>query len=72
MDAGPIRRADPVEARKGTFLKSFEMGDFKEMLKYCGETRVAMARHKVEGELVFTRMNRWGKRGDVWQVFLLP
>lgn len=68
----PIRRVDPVEARKGTFLKTFAIGEMKEMLAYCGQTRIAMARHDVHGELVFTRMNRWGKQGDSWQVFLLP
>lgn len=68
----PIRQADPIEARKGVFLKDFPLSQVKEMLAYCGQTKVAMARYEVHGEIVFTRMNRWGKRGDSWQVFLLP
>lgn len=67
---GPV---DPREARKGTFLKSFEMGEFKEMLKFCGETKAAMVAHAIQRELVFTKVNRWGlsRKHDMWQVFLV-
>lgn len=71
MARGPV---DPREARKGVFLKSFEMGEFKDMLKYCGETKVAMVKNGIAGELVFSKVNRWGRgrKHDMWQVFLLP
>lgn len=65
-----MRQVDPNRARKGTFLKSFDSGDYGEMLDYCTDTEKAMKRNSVGGEIVYTRIfNK--KHGDTWQVFLL-
>jgi len=55
---GPV---DPVYARTGTFLRSFPISEFKSMLLYAGATKLAMVRHGIRGELVFTRMENWGE-----------
>ena len=70
--SGPV---DPRSARaSGYFLKSFEMGQFADMLKYCGQTKLTMVKHGVTGELVFSKVNMWGRgrKHDTWQVFLMP
>lgn len=67
-----MRRAEPGEAKKGEFLKSFDLGEFKEMLDYGGQTERAMSRNQIRGEIVYAKIST-GKRKkfDTWQVFLL-
>jgi hypothetical protein len=64
-----MRQVNPNQARKGTFLKSFDIGNFKEMLDYCGDTERAMGRNEIRGEIVYTKI--FSKKGDTWQVFLV-
>jgi hypothetical protein len=52
-------------ARTGTFIKSFGLKEFQEMLIWCDQTRAAMARNQITGDLVFTR------RTFMWYVYLI-
>jgi hypothetical protein len=81
-----MRKVDPVEARKGTFLESFDhaSGDLSDkapdaVIAYCKAAEASMKQlNKLEhlhvrGEIVYTQIPSWGKRkGHQWQVFLLP
>lgn len=69
-----MERVNPIVAREGTFIKSFPVRQFKEMLEYGDDTEIAMERHNIHGRLVFTRIGKGtGRRGaDTWQIFLLP
>jgi len=68
-----FRQVDPVEARTGVFLKSFDIGEYAGMLYYCGATKKAMKRHDITGEIVYTRigMGTQERKFDTWQVFLI-
>ena len=69
-----MRQAHPDEARTGTFLRTFAIYDFKDMIRYCEETERAMFRNRIKGEILYTKIPAWGRRrrNDTWQVFLLP
>ena len=66
-----MRLADPITARTGTFLKSFDIGEYKNMLVYCEQTEKAMKRNNIPGEIVFTKILAKKGKNDTWQVFLL-
>lgn len=57
-----FRQVNPVEARMGTFLDTFP----------CNDAGV-QGRHKIKGEIVYTKMNRWGRgsNNDTWQIYLI-
>lgn len=74
---GPV---DPRYARRGVFIKSFPLDQFGEMLAYAGSVKLAMTRHGVYGELVFTlivgapgrfQRTRSHRLMDTWQVYLM-
>ena len=70
---------NPVEARKGVFLDSFpaprgknEMNPPEDVLLYCEEQEANLRRLGASGEIVYSRIPKWGKhRGDMWWVCLL-
>ncbi len=69
-----IRKVDPVTARLGHFLKTFECTeeDFRAMMNYAIETKKAARQNKIKGEVVYTKMvGGHGARHDTWQVFFL-
>lgn len=67
-----MRRVSPVVARKGRFIKSFPSHQYQDMLNYGYETEMAMFRHHIKGELVFTEIGKGPKqRRWSWQIFLL-
>lgn len=66
-----MRRVEPREAKKGEFLKSFDIEQYKEMLRYGGETEDIMKNRRIRGEIIFTRIPGKYKKFDTWQVFLL-
>ena len=71
-----FRQVDPVEARMGICLGTFECNDsgFQGLKRGLQEAEKARVRHeKVNSEIVYTKMNRWGKgrNNDVWQIYMI-
>jgi hypothetical protein len=69
-----IRQVDPVTARLGHFLETFPCtSDGRtQMMNFAIEAAKAAKRNRIKGEVVYTKMNRWGYKGhDTWQVFFL-
>jgi len=70
-----IRQVDPVTARLGQFLGTFPLTEdgYTEMMNFAIETKKAAKRNKIRGEVVWTKMNRWGhgRGNDVYQVYFL-
>lgn len=65
-DYGSVRGpVDPAITRDGTFIRSFALRERMEMIGWCAETKKAMRRNKITGELVFTR------RTWMWYVYLI-
>jgi hypothetical protein len=73
------RLVNPVEARRGRFLKTFtskrgirEMELPDEVAWFIEDLEQSQQKLNLPGEVVYTRMARWGERlGDTWQVYLL-
>lgn len=70
-----FRQVDPVEARMGQYLETYECNDagFEGLKRGLQEAEKARRRHKKPGEIVYTKMNRWGKgrNNDVWQIYFI-
>lgn len=70
-----FRQVNPVEARMGTMLEVYDCNDagFQGLRRGLVEAENARRRHKIKGEVVYTKMNRWahGRNNDVWQIYLI-
>lgn len=70
-----FRQVNPVEARMGTFLDTFPCNDagVQGLKRGLEEAEKARKRHKIKGEIVYTKMNRWGRgsNNDTWQIYLI-
>lgn len=78
-----MRKVHPDEARKGTFLDSFEYTSGNtddeapdDVIAFCAVAEASMKHLQARGEIVYTQIPNWGKargkKGHTWQVFLLP
>lgn len=58
-----FRQVNPVEARMGTCLEVYDCNEagFQGLKRGLTEAENARKRHKIKGEIVYTKMNRWGK-----------
>lgn len=70
-----FRQVNPVEARMGQWLGTYECDEagFEGLKQGLDSAKKALARHKKKGEIVYTKMNRWGKgrNNDVWQIYFI-
>ena len=65
-----IKHVSPTTARKGKFIKSFEMNEKTQMLNYAAGVAKAMKRHRIPGEVVYTVVtSSWG--GQSYQIFVV-
>lgn len=74
MGKDEIRRVDPVTARLGHLLKTFDCTDedFIAMKNYAIESKKAAKRNGIKGEVVWTKMvGGHPSRYDTYQVFFL-
>lgn len=67
----PMRHVDPITARSGQYIETFELSQFHIMMRIMTPWKETMQRD-YHRELVYTRINMWGRKGDVFQVYLLP
>ena len=68
------RLVDPVEARKGQFIKSFPIGETYQLDGYMATQEKLLRQlglsHK---EIVYTKIVAWGaknNRNDTWQIYV--
>lgn len=71
-----FRQVDPVEARMGVCLETYECDEagFQGLKRGLVAADAARKRHeKKNSEIVYTKINRWGKgrNNDVWQIFMI-
>jgi hypothetical protein len=69
-----MRQADPVEARKGTFIRSFDRTEYTTMLQFIKDMEKCAKRMKLKHrEFVYTQISHKGSYSIAsWQVFLMP
>lgn len=70
-----FRQVNPIEARMGQYLETYDCNEagLQGLKRGLQEAEKARKRHKKEGEIVYTKMNRWahGRNNDVWQIYLI-
>lgn len=70
-----FRQVDPVEARMGVCLETYECNEagFQGLKRGLIAAHKALERHQKQGEIVYTQMNNWGKsaKHDVWQIYFI-
>lgn len=72
---GNFRQVNPVEARLGHYMETFPWTaeGVQAANNFMIEAEKARKRNRIDGEIVYTKMSRWGKgrNNDTLQVFIL-
>lgn len=69
-----MRQVEPIEARTGDYIDTWDINQYDVMIRAGAGLEKTLRSMGNTRELVYTRISKWGKsrRGDTWQIFLLP